>query len=200
VAGKSVLELGAGIGDLSHYYLDRGCRMTITEVRKSNLRYLKRRYPQANIHMLDLESPYALDGAPFDIVHCFGLLYHLSDPGSALEFIGSVCKELLILATCVSLGDEVEVNPVYEMKVNPSQSYSGLGCRPTRAWINHELRKHFEYVYVPLTQPNHEQFPIDWTVPAHEAKLSRAIFLASRIPIENDKLSTKLISHQVWHI
>jgi hypothetical protein len=44
VAGKSVLEVGAGIADHSHYYMDRDCTITITEARKENLQYLKMRY------------------------------------------------------------------------------------------------------------------------------------------------------------
>ncbi len=200
VAGKSVLELGAGIGDLSHYFLDRGCRVTITEVRKSNVRYIRHRYPQTNVRILDLENPHALGDAPFDIVHCYGLLYHLSDPGSAIEYMAGVCKEFLILETCVSFGDEMSIHPVQEIKINPSQSYTGYGCRPTRPWIVHELRKHFENVYIPTTQPNHDQFPIDWTKPASGTRLTRALFIGSRTSIDNELLVDNLMPHQLRHV
>src|SRR5438045_3527021 len=33
IFNTSVLEAGAGVGDHSHYYLDRGCQITITEAR-----------------------------------------------------------------------------------------------------------------------------------------------------------------------
>src|SRR5262245_4186926 len=41
VHSRTVLEVGAGIGDLTHYFLDRGCTVTATDVREENVRYLK---------------------------------------------------------------------------------------------------------------------------------------------------------------
>ena len=40
---KSVLELGAGIGDHSSFYLDRGCRVTAVEPRPENVAVLRER-------------------------------------------------------------------------------------------------------------------------------------------------------------
>ena len=45
IAGMTVFEVGAGIGDLSSYYVDRGNPITITEGREENLRLLNRYYP-----------------------------------------------------------------------------------------------------------------------------------------------------------
>lgn len=59
VAGMTVLEVGAGIGDHSHYYIDRGCSITITEARAENLDYLKRRYPDVHVRFLDMDLLYS---------------------------------------------------------------------------------------------------------------------------------------------
>ena len=112
VSGMSVLEVGAGIGDLSHYYIDRGCQITITEVRKDNLKYLKKRYPDTDIQQLDLEHPHPIANAPFDIVHCYGLLYHLQNPEEALRFLSQCCRQMLFLETCVSFGNDEKINLV----------------------------------------------------------------------------------------
>jgi hypothetical protein len=199
LSGKTVLELGAGIGDHSHYYLDRGCQLTITEVRKRNLSYLKKRYPNVEIRHLDLEDPIMLDGTPFDVVHCYGLLYHLTNPGNALDFIAKLCGRVLLLETVVSVGEEVDVRQVKEIRINPTQSYVGSGSRPTRAWLFRELKRHFAYVYIPRTQPNHEYFPIDWSSHQSHSRLTRAIFIGSREPIENDLLSDQLLMLQRRH-
>lgn len=82
----TVLEVGAGIGDHSHFYIDRNCQITITEARKENLGLLKKRYPHQNVQFLDMENPFDLAEAPYDVVHCYGLLYHLSNPSAALAF------------------------------------------------------------------------------------------------------------------
>jgi hypothetical protein len=200
IAGASVLEVGAGIGDHTHYFLDRGCAVTVTEAREKNLRLLRMRYPQLDVRHLDLDNPVPLAGAPFDVVYCYGTLYHLREPAKAIQFLDDNCARTLLLETCVSFGDEPVLNPIKENRRNPSQAISGRGCRPTRPWVLRELRRHFEFVYMPLTQPNHEEFPTDWTHPElHRLLLARAVFVASRFPIDNTVLSTELPARQDRH-
>jgi hypothetical protein len=109
-------------------------------------------------------------------------------------------KNLLLLETCVSFGDEEAINFVQEDEKYPSQSTSGYGCRPTRPWIYNQLKQHFEFVYMPITQPNHEQFPIDWdlaTTP--EARFARSVFIASRQKLENALLIEGIPIKQTRH-
>jgi len=199
VSGKRVLEVGAGIGDHSHYYIDRGCSLTITEGRPENVDHLRQRYGLP-IQQLDLDQPDSVAGAPYEVVHCYGLLYHLSRPAEAIAFLGRQCSGVMFLETCVSFGDERAVNLVSEEAANPTQAVSGTGCRPTRPWVFSELQKHFPHVYIPRTQPNHAEFPLDWTAPEkHTAVLSRAVFVASKSAIANPVLSPELLPRQVRH-
>ena len=198
VARNNVLEVGAGIGDHSHYYADRGCQVTVTEYRESNLRYLKKHYPQYDVRQLNMENPVELD-FKFDIIHCYGLLYHLQNPERAIEFLSNHCQSMLFLETCVSFGDDEQVNLVQEDLKNPTQAAFGTGCRPTRPWIFRQLQKHFQFVYIPKTQPNHEEFPIDWTSSENHQGLARAIFIASKKVIDNDALTTELLNRQERH-
>lgn len=200
VAGKTVLEVGAGIGDHSHYYLDRGCKVMITEAREDNLAVLRKRYPSESVHQLDLEHPHVFSKQPFEIVHCYGLLYHLKNPRSALEFLAQNCAGIMALETCVSFGRDNAINPIAENPSSPSQARSGTGCRPTRPWILKQLSELFPYVYIPHTQPNHEEFPLDWSAPEkHNASLSRAVFIASRVKLNNAVLLTELPDQQIRH-
>ena len=200
VAGRSVLEVGAGIGDHSHFYVDRGCTITITEARAENVTILRRRFPACRVQMLDMDAPSALDGAPFDVTHCYGLLYHLAEPAQALAYLSANTRSLLFLETCVSFGDDLLTNAIAERQADPTQAYSGTGCRPTRAWLFKALQNLFEFVYVPTTQPWHEEFPLDWSAPhKHHAALQRAVFIASREPLNNANLSAGLIAEQLRH-
>jgi hypothetical protein len=201
VAGMSVLEVGAGIGDHSHYYIDRGCDITITEAREENLAILTKRYPHHHVQFLDIERPADIQGSPFDLVHCYGLLYHLSNPKQALAFLSRQTKGMLFLESCVSWGNSDAENPMPEPQEDPTQSFSGTGCRPTRAWILDQLQSHFDHVYLPLTQPWHEEFPLDWNAPeAHAATLQRAVFIASRKRLSNNGiLLTALPARQTRH-
>ena len=123
VAGKSVLEVGSGIGDHSHYYIDRGCDVLITEARVESLHYLRRRYPTTRVQMLDLEHPTALQGGPFGWIHCYGVLYHLANPQGALEFLSRNASGVLVLETCVSFG--------VTKKLIPSLRIFGTRRRPS---------------------------------------------------------------------
>jgi len=196
----SVLEIGAGIGDHSHYYMDRGCSITITEARSENLEYLNFRYPTSNIQFLNMETPSRIDGSPFELVHCYGVLHHLGNPGKALEFMARSTTKMMFLETCVSFGETEAVNLVKEPLSDPTQAYSGHGCRPTRRWVFKRLQGLFDYVYLPKTQPNHEDFPLDWTKPwKHERSAKNAVFIASRYRIANDLLTQLLLSEQLRH-
>ena len=200
VAGLSVLEVGAGIGDHSHYYIDRGCKITITDSRLENIRYLRALYPSCDVLFLDMENPSPLNGSPFAIVHCYGLLYHLSNPEQALEFLSRQTSKILFLETCVSFGNDEAINLVTENRYNPTQADSGTGCRPTRPWLYRKLQTLFEYVYIPMTQPNHEEFPLDWNSrEKHHASFQRAVFIASREKLKNKILVPSLIDIQIRH-
>lgn len=203
VAGKRVLELGAGIGDHTSYYVDRGCKVTITEARPENVAVLRARYPTEDIIAMDLERPESIEGAPFDVVHCYGLLYHLKNPECALDFMSDNCSGILLLETCVSFESENDVNLVEEASVDPTQAFSGTGCRPARTWIYAQLQERFPYVYCPVTQPNHEEFPLDWSAPEkHRAshQLQRSVFVASREKITSDVLSPRLLELQTRQV
>lgn len=200
VSGKTVLDVSSGIGDHAEYYVDRGCKVTMTDVRQENLDVLKKRFPGGDIQYLDVENPGTLSGTPFEVVHCYGLLYHLGNPGLAIDYLSGVCGGMLLLETCVTPGDVEDIYPVKEDAGNPTWAFSGEACRPSRVWVFNRLKKHFEHVYMPLTQPNHPHFPIHWEglVP-DEKVLTRSIFIASRTPIAHPLLAGKIPMMQERH-
>lgn len=197
LAGKTVLEIGAGIGDHSHFYLDRGCSMVVTEGRANNFAELQRRYERdsrVKVQYLDLDIPFGL-GRTFPVIHCFGLLYHLQNPEQAIRWMADHCEGIMIIETCVSYGNESALNPVEESEQDVTQALHGLGCRPTRTWVWDRLRKYMPYVYATATQPAHEEFPLNWegAVNGNGASLlARAVFVASRHEIVNN---TQLLAH-----
>jgi hypothetical protein len=117
-----------------------------------------------------------------------------------LDFLARHCRRYMFLETCVSYGDDEALHPVSETRWHPSQAVSGVGCRPTRPWLFKELKRRFQNVYVPRTQPNHEEFPIDWSVvPASCAGYVRSVFICARQPIENEMLVEELLASQSRH-
>jgi FkbM family methyltransferase len=187
--GKRVLEVGAGVGDHTSFYLDRDCEVLTSDARPENVFALRERFSgneRVQVTAIDMNKPTALD-RQFDIVHCYGLLYHLEKPGEALEFLCKHCNSLLVLETCVSYGDEVRMNPVHEPAHQFSQAFNGMGCRPTRTWVVQFLSRFMPHVYVTRTQPAHTEFPLDWTKTENDlGQLKRAVFIASREALDDN--------------
>jgi hypothetical protein len=198
LAGR-VLEVGSGPGDHTGFYLERGCSVVATDARDECVQELKDRYPQVEVRRVDMNHPEALaELGSFDIVHCYGLLYHLEFPEPAIAAMSGVCGNLLLLETCVSPGPGSSINPVTEVLEDYTQAQSGRACRPTRAWVFDALRQYFPFVYQTKTQPTHPEFPIDWNAVPPDHGLVRAVFVASRQPYDLPVLSSVLLSRQEY--
>lgn len=199
LAHKSVLEFGAGVGDHTTFFLDRGCTVTVTDARADNVAFMKARFPSIRAYVVDLEQDIEANIDIHDIVYAYGLLYHLANPSAGLARMAKLTGELLLLETCVSFGSELAVNLVNEDVKNPTQAAHGIGCRPTRRWIFEELQRSFRYVYVTRTQPWHGEFPVDWTgePPSNETGLYRSVFVASRSKLDNPYLTDTLLEKQL---
>ncbi|MGQ0456368.1 MAG: class I SAM-dependent methyltransferase [Hyphomicrobium sp.] len=194
--GLRVIEFGAGVGDHTPFWLERGCAVTITEPRDDNLAILRERFPDSDIRQFDLDRD-ELSGETFDIVYAYGVLYHLSDPARAIATLASACGGFLFLETCVSYGDDEDPKRVAENVDIPTQSVSGAGCRPTRPWIFSALKRHFPHVYQPGAQPDHAQFPLDWRAQAEPLdSLVRTTFVATRQTVETPALFDRLLKRQ----
>jgi SAM-dependent methyltransferase len=180
--GKKVLEVGAGIGLHTPFFLERGCDVTVTDGRPENVAEIARRLPQARTAVVDMEIDRSLaDLGRFDIVYCYGLLYHLSNPERALARIAEVCDGQLLLSTAVSPGNYDELLLVRDPDYF-NQALSGIGCRPTRQWVLNRLRMLFGHAYIPRTQPDHVDFPTDWKQPPIQL-MYRSTFIGSRTPL-----------------
>jgi hypothetical protein len=200
LAGRSVLETGAGIGDHTSYFVDRGCSVVVTEAQEQNLAILRGRYPDLDVRQLDLDAP-AREPIEVDVVYSYGTLYHLEHPVEAIAWLGRCARELLVLETCVAAGEHAELHRFEERPGDPENAIRGHGCRPTRSWVSGELAKAFAYVYLPVTQPWHEEFPLDWSQPELIGRpLIRSVFVASRGPLGNRALSDAIPIKQVREI
>lgn len=192
----TVLEVGAGIGDHSGFWLDRGYELTTSDGRVECVEVLKQRFPHVDVRLMDLDAPLEEKGQ-FDIVYAYGLLYHLKNPALALASMSQLCRDVLFLETCVSFGDDLSIHLVPEPADSASQSIHGLGCRPTRPWVFEELRKSFDHVYQVGWQPSHDQFPTDWGSPEDaRSVLHRTIFIASRRALDVPGFMPQLLDIQ----
>lgn len=183
---RTVLELGAGIGDHTQFFLDRGCKVTVTDGRTQNVLRMIEDHPDWNICTVDIErDPIRVEH--HEVIFCYGLLYHCKNPLAALSNIIDLRPHLLLVETCVSY-DRTTIRT--EDATDPRCSIHGVGCRPSRKDLRGYLKGFFPHVYMPLTQPDHDEFPLDWREP--KGGEARAIFIASRTEIKNKMLTKKM--------
>jgi 2-polyprenyl-3-methyl-5-hydroxy-6-metoxy-1,4-benzoquinol methylase len=207
VRDKSVLEFGAGVGDHSLFFLDRGCRVVSIEPREQNVACILHRHStEANAFPKDRhkiircsaeESFSFLGDARFQIVYNYGLLYHLSDPELFLRKSALLSEGLYLLETAVS--DLIQTETRYTEDTGNLTNSIGGPCRLlSRENIFGILRECLPFVYMPITQPAHEQFLCDWSI-APEAPLNRhrAVFIGSMTPLQNPMLSDEFLERHV---
>src|SRR5512147_365607 len=54
--GRSVLDVGCGVGYLAQFFVNRKCRVVCVDGREENIRRLRRRYPGLKAKVADVES------------------------------------------------------------------------------------------------------------------------------------------------
>jgi len=199
LATQIVLEVGAGLGDHTSFFLDRGSSVIVSDAQEQNLDILRARYPELDIRRIDLDDP-PPEPEVVDIVYCYGTLYHLERPAEAIAWTARCAKKLLLVETCVAFGETDEIHPFGEQAGQPDNAVAGHGCRPTRAWVRRELSTSFPHVHCTVTQPWHEEFPLDWSNADLAGRpLIRAVFVASRSVLDNPMLVESIPVRQVRH-
>jgi SAM-dependent methyltransferase len=197
LTGRRVLELGSGPGDHTGFYVRRGCEVVSVDSRRICLDVLKQRFPYVQTLICDLNAPSLLRTlGPFDVVHCYGVLYHLEDPTGLLACMGESCNGFSIIETCVSAGDTVRIDLVEEILGDYTQSSTGRGSRPTRKWVFAQLGVSFPFVYHTRTQPAHPEFPTEWNNLSAAHSLIRSVFVASKYSLNLPTLSPVLLNVQ----
>jgi hypothetical protein len=190
-----VLELGSGPGDHTGFYVQRKCAIVSVDSRQACLNMQMQRFPYVQTVLSDLNFPAPLrDLGTFEVIHCYGILYHLEKAADLISYMGEACSGFAIVETCVSAdaGDHV----VSEESEDYTQSSTGRGCRPTRKWVFEQLGRSFPFVYQTRTQPPNPEFPTNWNDLTDAPPLVRAVFVASKHPLDLPTLSAVLLDEQ----
>lgn len=188
---RTVLDVGSGQGDLSQYFVHKGCNVVCIDARSKNIEQLKLKYPHLTAHVADVESSPLNKYGVFDFVFCYGLLYHLENPIAALRNIKSACKNILLLETMIC-DHQKPIATLVDERLSPTQAIKGLGIRPSPSFVALALNRiGFHFVYITRKVPDHPQFNfkwennLDWERDGHPLRL---IFVASTTKLANAQL------------
>jgi SAM-dependent methyltransferase len=192
--GRTVLEVGAGVGHLTAFLVDRGCLVVATEARSESVAELHRRLPAVDAKQVDVEESLQHLGR-FDIVFCYGLLYHLESPLRALRNMAAVCDDLLLIETVVC-DARLPVLRLEDETKSVNQALRGLAHRPSPPYLATALnRVGFDHVYAATDPPDHPDYRFSWLDnmdTTRDGSLLRGVFVASRRPLEQQGVTSLL--------
>ncbi len=194
IDGRTVLEVGAGVGRLTAFLVDRSCVVVATEARAENVAELRRRLPAVDAREADVEESLQYIGR-FDVVFCYGVLYHLESPLRALRNMAAVCNDLLLIETMVS-DSQLPVLRLEDETKSVNQALRGLAHRPSPSYLATALnRVGFDHVYTATDPPDHPDYRFSWLddmATTRDGSLLRGVFVASRRPLEQRSLTSLL--------
>lgn len=194
IDSRTVLEIGAGVGHLTDFFLNRGCPIVVTEARAENVDALRRRLPTVDARVADVEEDLQHLGR-FDVVFCYGVLYHLESPLRALRNMAAVCDDLLLIETMVC-DARLPVLRVADETKAVNQALRGLAHRPSPSYLAIVLNRiGFDYVYAATDPPDHPDYRFSWLDnmdTSRNGALLRGVFVASRRPLARRGLMSLL--------
>jgi len=189
--GRSVLDVGCGVGHLGQFLSEQGSNVVGVDGREENIVSLRSRYPNLTAHVLDIDIEPLSQLGMFDIVFCYGLLYHLENPLAALRNITASCRNILLLETLIC-DHNLPVLHLIDEPLTPNQALRGLGCRPSPSYVAMALnRVGFPFVYAPKIPPEHRDFRFEWKNDLEawrDGHPLRCIFVASHTELQNSHL------------
>jgi hypothetical protein len=196
LTNKTVLEPGCGPGIFTQKFIDLSCDVFSLEARDELVDFHKQILPNSKIIKFNVDHDNWDIVPSCNITFAYGILYHLINPENFIKNISNKTTDFCIIETALSLDTcNNETHNVTEDKISLPQSYTGIGCRPTRRFIWKLIEKYFNYVYMPLSQPNHPDFPKQFQIKTHHTH--RFIIIGSKVPLNNEKLSSSFVDEYI---
>lgn len=175
---KTALDVGAGLGFFSQTLLDCGLAVRGFDGRAENVAEARKRFPHIVFNQADVQDHSILGLGRFDLVLCFGLLYHLENPLLAVRHLRALTDKCLLLESMCVPDD----NPSMLLRAEPSETDQGLtdiAFYPSEnSLITMLYRAGFNFVYRVAPLPKHDDFRETF-----EHRRKRTVLLASSTTI-----------------
>ena len=176
---SNAVDAGCGVGFFSQTLSECGLNICGFDARAENVEEAQRRFPQIPFGLADVEDRGVLQLGRFDLVLCFGLLYHLENPLGAIRNLRAITDKCLLLESmCVP--DEKPAFLLREEPEQQDQSVTEVACYPSESSLVKMLyRSGFRNVYRVMNLPDHEDFR-----ETPDRARRRIMLLASSVPVE----------------
>jgi FkbM family methyltransferase len=176
---SNAVDVGCGVGFFSQTLAECGLRVCGFDARAENVDKARMRFPGIPFEEADIEDPAIFGLGRFDLVLCFGLLYHLENPLQAIRNLRAITEKCLFLES-MCLPEQRCTLLLREEPRQDDQSLAAVACCPSEGTLVKMLyRAGFAKVYRVTLLPDHDDFR-----ETREHLQRRTILLASLMPID----------------
>jgi SAM-dependent methyltransferase len=180
---KTALDVGCGFGYFADVLAGRGLQVLGVDARSENVAEAARRSPNIEWRVGDIEDPDTRALGEFDLVLCFGLLYHLENPFRAIRNLAALTRSVLICESVVAPTGRVSA-VLYEENQIQDQALRYIALIPTEGFLVKCLyQAGFPFVYRARRLPDHHEFRA-----ALWRHRRRTVLVASRTPLQETTL------------
>lgn len=152
---RTAIDVACGAGYFSGLLRSLGLEVIGVDARRENVEDSRRRQPGIRFEQFNAEDPALRGLGNFDLVFCFGLLYHLENPMLAIRHLHAITGKLLLVEAVIFPGDEPIMGLVDEA-TSEDQGLNHFAFYPTEACLQKMLFKAgFRQVYKFAVMPNH---------------------------------------------
>lgn len=176
---KSALDVGCGVGYFSNYLSKLGLEVSAFDGRPENVKEAQIRHRDVKFLVLNVEDSAVKELGSFDLIFCFGLLYHLENPFLAIRNLYHIAGKMLIVESMViprrfPSASLVNEGPSEDQSLNFTAFIPSESCLVKMLYC-----AGFPYVYGSVFSPKHEDYH-----ETYQFHRKRTILVAAKIPLE----------------
>lgn len=180
---RTALDVACGAGYFSGLLSSLGFEVIGVDGRQENVEDCTQRYPAIRFERFNAEETALRSLGKFDLVLCFGLLYHLENPLMAIRHLEALTRNVLLVEGVIFQGREPIMGLIDELPLD-DQGLSYTAFYPTEACLQKMLyRAGFSHVYKFKAMPRFPGYRKSGRLPK-----VRTMLAASHEPILTDLL------------
>jgi SAM-dependent methyltransferase len=176
---QTAIDVGCGLGYFSALLQSLGLTVIGTDGRRENAEEAARRTPEVAFHTLNAEDSALVGLGRFDLVFCFGLLYHLENPFLTIRHLHAMTKQLLLVESVIFPGS-LPLMALVDEGTTEDQGLHHIAFYPTETCLTKMLyQAGFPFVYEFSIKPQHPAFLSEGSKGP-----SRTMLVASLSPVQ----------------
>jgi SAM-dependent methyltransferase len=194
----TAVDIGCGVGHFSNVLDSLGLNVLGLDAREQNVLEARRRYPHIRFEVMNVEDLRLLQFGQFDLVFCFGLLYHLENPFQSIRNMSSMTTQVALLEGVCYPSRESMMVLVDEDDLD-DQGVNNIAFYPTETCLIKMLfRSGYTYCFLPRSMPDHPFYN-----PPEGPFRYRTLLVASKHPLKLASLIPQAVpisELRAWHL